>query len=106
MKNQWESKRLHEHPAPHNKGTWGKVCITDIGVYYLQVGGSQMSCPQDWAARVQAEEEDQEETSYILKGIPSELWHQAKVRAAEKRITLKDVLLQALQKFISEERSK
>jgi hypothetical protein len=103
MKNQWESKRLHEHPVPHQKGIWGKICLSEAGIYCLRVGAANMSCPQDWAARVQAQEEDQEETSYILKGIPAELWHQVKVKAAQEQITLKEVLLVALQKFISEE---
>jgi len=56
MENQWESKELHEHPAKHQAGTYGKVGLSKAGVYYFQVGSSHMSCPQDWAAKIHAEE--------------------------------------------------
>lgn len=56
MKTTWESKELHEHPALHRKGRYGKVVLSVAGVYCMVVGGGYMSCPQDWAARVHATE--------------------------------------------------
>lgn len=56
MENQWQSQGLHEHPALHQKGTYGVVCLSAAGVYYLRVGGVIMSCPQGWAAAIHAAE--------------------------------------------------
>lgn len=56
MKKIWESKTLHEHPAEHQKERYGKVVLSAAGVYCLEVGGCIMSCPQDWAAKIHAEE--------------------------------------------------
>ena len=52
----WRSKELWEHPAEHQKGVYGFVCLSGAGVYYLQVGGASMGCPQTWAGRVHAQE--------------------------------------------------
>ena len=52
----WQSKNLYEHPAPHNAGRHGYVCMSGAGVYVLKVGGSVMSCPQDWASKIHAQE--------------------------------------------------
>lgn len=56
MKTTWESTNLHEHPAKHQKGTYGRIVLSFANVYCLQVGGGYMSCPQDWAAKIHAEE--------------------------------------------------
>ena len=47
---------MHEHPAKHRRGTMGHVCLSGVGVYYLRVGASHMSCPQGWAAAIHAAE--------------------------------------------------
>lgn len=56
MTNLWISLEPHQHPAPHQAGTYGFVALSSAGVYYLRVGNTHMSCPQDWAARIHAEE--------------------------------------------------
>lgn len=56
METAYESRGLHEHPAKHQAGVFGKVCRSGAGVYFLKMGGSYMSCPQDWAARIEAAE--------------------------------------------------
>ena len=48
------SNQLYQHPAPHRRDTFGLVCLSPVGVYYLRVGGTVVSCPQDWAARIHA----------------------------------------------------
>jgi hypothetical protein len=103
MEKQWESKGLHEHPVKHQAGTFGKIILSKAGVYVLKVGSSHMSCPQDWAAKIHAQEQTDSEVDYILKGIPGELWHQAKVKAVQERTTMKQVLLDALKKYIKPE---
>ena len=52
----WKSTGLYEHPAKHQAGTFGYIGQSQVGIYYLMVGGSRMSCPQDWAAKIHAEE--------------------------------------------------
>jgi len=100
MDYKWESKLLHEHPAKHNAGRFGKIVLHDTGIYGLMIGGVHMSCPQHWAAKIHAQEQTDSEVNYILKGIDGELWHQAKVRATQERTTMKQVLLDALKKFV------
>ncbi len=56
MDNQWQSAELHEHPATHQKGVYGHVCLSTAGVYYMQVGSFHISCPQGWAAKVHQRE--------------------------------------------------
>ena len=60
MEIKWQSSRLHQHPAPHRAGTYGNIALSPAGVYVLRVGGSYMSCPQDWAARIHYEEQQRE----------------------------------------------
>ena len=53
----WESIDLHPHPAEHYEGDhWGKICMSDAGVYRFRAGNVWYSCPQEWAARIHAEE--------------------------------------------------
>lgn len=70
----WQSKNQHEHPAQHNAGTFGYVCLSGTGVYALKVGASIMSCPQDWASKIHAQEMAQqnvirEAVDYIIKSV-------------------------------------
>ena len=102
-KNKWESKRMHEHPAKHRAGTWGTICLSEAGVYYLKVGASIVSCPQEWAAQIQVQEDTLEETSYILRGIPADVWKEAKKKAIDQGKNMKDVLLQFLEEWIRKE---
>ena len=52
----WTSANLYDHPALPQTGTYGHIELSPAGVYVLRVGGSRMSCPQDWAAKIHAEE--------------------------------------------------
>lgn len=55
----WQSKKMYEHPAKHNAGRYGHIILSNAGVYSLRVGGSYMSCPQDWAAKIHATEDNE-----------------------------------------------
>jgi hypothetical protein len=103
MQKQWESKGLHEHPAKHQVGTFGKIILSPAGVYVLKVGSSHMSCPQDWATKIHAQEQTDSEVDYILKGIPEDLWKSAKKKAIDLNKTMKQVLLDALKKFVEKD---
>lgn len=102
MSDQWQSHQLHEHPAPHRTGTWGKVCLSIAGVYYLRVGGSNMSCPQDWAARIQAEEQQQEPDQQYALRVDPEIYRKAKAKATLEGITMRDLFTMLLQNYISQ----
>lgn len=52
---------MYEHPAKHQAGTYGNVVLSTADVYALQVGGSIMSCPQDWAAKIHMREGDEKD---------------------------------------------
>jgi hypothetical protein len=52
----WTSTGLYEHPAKHQAGRYGNIEQSQAGIYVLRVGGSHMSCPQDWAAKIHADE--------------------------------------------------
>lgn len=101
MAKRWESKRLYEHPAKHQAGTYGRIVLYDSGVYDLQVGGSHMSCPQDWATRIHAEEGEPDEIKYLLS-VDEDTWARFKSKCALDKIKIKDALAQMIQKFISE----
>jgi hypothetical protein len=100
MEKQWESKGLHEHPAKHQTGTFGKIQLSKAGVYVLKVGSSHMSCPQDWATKIHAQEQTDSEVDYILKDIPLDVWKSAKKKAIDDNKSMKQVLLEALKKYI------
>jgi len=100
MEKEWESKGMHEHPAKHQTGTFGKIQLSKAGVYILKVGSSHMSCPQDWAAKVHAQEQTDSEVDYILKGIPEDIWRAARKKGIDEKKSMKEVLLDALKKYI------
>lgn len=43
---------------------------------------------------------------YVLKRIPDELWQLAKIKAVTERVSLREVLLRALYKYVEQERNK
>ena len=61
----WKSKKLYEHPAPHQKGRFGRVGLSKAGVYYFLVCSMHMSCPQDWGAKIQHDEEVESEPAKL-----------------------------------------
>jgi len=56
--NKWSSNQLYEHPVPHNNGIIGRIVRFGSGAYRFQVGSAYMSCPQEWAARIEHDETD------------------------------------------------
>ena len=56
MEKKWESEKFYEHPAKHQKNTFGIIALSKAGVYGLMVGSSWMSCPQRWAAKIHHDE--------------------------------------------------
>jgi len=69
----WKSTGLYEHPVKHRAGTYGNVVLSTGGIYALRIGGATMSCPQDWAAAIHAEETGQTKRSQITINLLPEL---------------------------------
>lgn len=88
----WKSIGLHEHPAKHRAGTFGNVVLSPAGVYALRVGSSTMSCPQEWAAAIHAEETGQT-GSLIIRKIHDELRRAFKARCAAEGISQQDKII-------------
>jgi len=61
----WTSTGIYEHPAKHRSGTYGNIEQSQVGIYVLRIGGTHMSCPQDWAAKIHAEETNKSDYIHI-----------------------------------------
>jgi hypothetical protein len=104
---EWKSKQLHEHPARHQKGTCGYIVLGKAGVYAMRVGGSMMSCPQDWAAKIHKTEQDEVTMGRPSVGsemlpaitVPEELRTALEAKAAELGISVPDARREAYRLF-------
>ena len=97
----WRSVGLYEHPAKHRAGTFGTVERSDAGVYFLRVGSTIISCPQEWAAKIHHEEGDEKAKAIILRNVPESLRRKIKVRAATEGKTMQGLILEILTKNFS-----
>ena len=61
--------KLYEHPVKHQAGTFGNVVLSTAGIYAMRVGGTSMSCPQDWAAKIHHEEQKAISQPTSIRGI-------------------------------------
>lgn len=98
MADKWKSTGLYEHPAKHQAGVYGNVVLSSAGVYGLRVGGSSMSCPQDWAAAIHADETGQT-GSMIIRKVPEQLRRDFKARCAAEGVSMQDKILQLMAEF-------
>lgn len=98
---QWKSIGLYEHPAKHNAGTFGNIIKTDVGIYALRVGGSTMSCPQDWGAKIHAEEGDEKESAIIIRNVPESIRRELKSRAAKEGKSMQGIILELITRYVS-----
>lgn len=99
MAKEWTSQGLYEHPAKHNAGTYGKVVLHDSGIYGLMVGGVHMSCPQDWAAGIHAEETGQT-GSMIIRKVPEDLRRAFKAQCAAEGISIQDKIIALMREAV------
>ena len=95
MADQWKSIGLYEHPAKHQAGRFGKIVLSKAGVYVLQVGGSHMSCPQDWAAGIHAEETGQT-GAMIIRNVPESLRREFKARCASEGKSMQGKIIELM----------
>lgn len=100
----WASKGLYEHPAKHQKGTFGTISLSRAGVYVLRVGGSYMSCPQNWAAKIHAEETGQSISPMSVRDVPEGLRMQFRAKSLQEGKTMQQKIIELMQEYIKEER--
>ena len=98
---QWKSIGLYEHPAKHQAGTYGNVVLSTAGVYALRVGGSQMSCPQDWASKIHKEEGDEKESAIIIRTVPESVRRDIKAKAALEGKSMQGLILELITRHVS-----
>lgn len=97
----WKSTGLYEHPANQQAGTYGKIVLSEAGIYNLKVGGSLMSCPQDWAAKIHAEETEQS-GSMIIRNVPESLRREFKARCAQEGISQQAKIVELMKNYLAE----
>lgn len=102
---QWKSIDLYEHPAKHQAGTYGNVVLSTAGVYCLRVGGGNMSCPQDWAAKIHHDETNEKTISITIKGIDPEDYRYFKIACARENVTTKQAIINLIREFGASERN-
>lgn len=100
--NQWESTGIYEHPVKHQAGTYGQICKSQAGIYYLKVGGSHMSCPQGWASKIHAEETGQVSSPMSVRDIPEQLRNQFKAKAILEGKTMQQKIIELMEEYISD----
>lgn len=101
MPDKWKSIGLYEHPAKHQAGTYGNVVLSTAGVYALRVGGSSMSCPQDWAAKIHNDEGDEKQSAVIIRNVPESVRANLKARAAIERVSMQDLILRLILEYLN-----
>jgi len=100
MAEQWKSIGLYEHPAKHQAMVYGNVVLSPAGVYVLRVGGSHMSCPQDWAAKIHHDEGDEKESAIIIRNVPESVRRELKSRAAKEGKSMQGVVLELITRYV------
>lgn len=102
MADAWKSIGLYEHPAKHQKGVYGNIALSPAGVYVLRVGGTYMSCPQEWAAKIHKEEGDEKESAILIRNVPESIRRELKARAAKDGKTMQNLILELITRYVSE----
>ncbi|MFH1081503.1 MAG: hypothetical protein V1766_14810 [Pseudomonadota bacterium] len=98
----WKSIGLYEHPAKHNKGVFGRIVLHDSGIYSLMVGGSNMSCPPAWAAKIHHDEGDEKESAIIIRNVPESLRKALKIKAMQEDKTMQGLILELITRYVGE----
>lgn len=99
MATTWTSQGLYEHPAKHQSGKFGKIVLSEAGVYSFMVGNARMSCPPDWAAAIHAEETGQT-GSMIVRKVPEQLRRDFKAKCAAEGVSQQDKIIALMREYV------
>ena len=100
----WKSIGLYEHPVKHQAGIYGNVVLSAAGVYCLRVGGSTMSCPQEWATKIHKEEGDEKESAIIIRNVPEAIRRELKAKAALDGKSMQGLILELITRFVNDKK--
>ena len=98
----WKSIGLYEHPATHQAGRYGNVVLSPAGIYALRVGGSTMSCPQDWAAKIHAEEGNEKALAIIIHNVPESVRKALKIKAITEGKSMQGLVLELITRYVAD----
>ena len=68
----------------------------------LRVGGSTMSCPQDWATKSHAEEGDEKELTIIIRNVPESIRKALKIKAITEGKSMQGLVLELITRYVAE----
>lgn len=100
MAEKWKSIGLYEHPAKHQAGRFGNIVLSEAGIYAFRVGGSALSCPQDWATKIHHEEGDERESAVIIRNVPETIRRELKAIAARDGKSMQGLILELITKYV------
>lgn len=101
MGTKWQSQGLYEHPAKQQRGVYGNIGLSEVGVYTLKVGGTHMSCPQDWAAAIHAEETGQT-GQMIIRQVPESIRREFKALCAREGKSMQEKLIELMSAAVAQ----
>jgi hypothetical protein len=78
------------------------VVLSAAGVYALRIGGSTMSCPQDWAAKIHHDEGDETTSAIIIRNVPESLRKELKIKAMKEDKTMQGLILELITRYVGE----
>jgi plasmid stability protein len=64
-----------------------------------------MSCPQDWGARIHAEQGDEKESAFIIRNVPESIRRELKSRAAREGKPMQGLVLELITRYVAEKES-
>jgi len=99
MATKWQSSGMYEHPAKHQKGVFGNIIQSEVGIYNLKVGGSHMSCPQDWAAGIHAAETGQT-GQMIIRQVPESIRREFKALCAREGKSMQEKIIELMREAV------
>jgi hypothetical protein len=70
-------------------------------MYVLRVGGSEMSCPQGWAAKIHKDEGDEKESAIIIRNVPESIRRDLKAKAALEGKSMQGLVLELITRYVS-----
>jgi len=105
MNTKWKSRALYQHPVKHQAETHGNVVLSTAGVYCLQVGGSTMSCPQDWATKIHAYEEGEITIDVLTRKVDRQTWSQFQGYCRFEGTTATQKLKDLIKQYVDGQRS-
>jgi hypothetical protein len=96
----WQSTGIYQHPVKHQAGTYGTVVQHETGIYSLNVGGSHMSCPPEWAAKIHHDEIEAARKIQYQLYIPQEMKARLEAESEKTGAPIAEIVRRAVEKYL------